>query len=428
MHPARPYFEQVKPRVVEFVGWAERSEAHLMGRASLGPSDDLRARHGEEQMSVENDVRSGRAWDEFCDALRRAGRQVLRPEAPDTALDRAEGYRYLTRLLRIGLEMHLEFADPDFPGFFAPSHETAKIGADNPDNLYLMARLNGANDYVIRGERGTVPYLSFGTQKGGYEKDGRMEQTGFLDASQLQIGPDGRFDIVLSRERRSGNWLKIEPATNAVIVRQTFLDRKREQPARLTIERLGSAARPAPLSPERLQRSLANAANFVEGTARLFADWAQGYQRHANTLPPADQALCQRVGGDPNIFYYHSYWQLAADEALLVHIARIPECRFWNLQVNNYWMESLDYRHHRINLNKHSARLDADGGATLVLAHRDPGHPNWLETAGHDNGTLCLRWVGAAEHVHPTARVIKHADLDLELAKRGSDQLSESTS
>jgi hypothetical protein len=349
------------------------------------------------------------AWDEFCDALKHAGAQVLRPEAPASELDRAEGFRYLSRLLRLGLEMHLEYADPDFPGFFAPSHETAKIGADNPDNLYLMARLNGRHEYLVRGERGTVPYLSFGTQKGGYESSGRMEQTGFLDAGQLQLDPDGRFEIVLSQSPHSGNWLKLEADSNALIVRQTFLDRRREQPARLTILRLNASSRPAPLSAARLQQGLRNAARFVEGTARLFAGWAQSYQPHANQLPPADQALCQSVGGDPNIFYYHSYWKLAAGEALLIRIPKIPECRFWNLQVSNYWMESLDYRHHHISVNKHSARLDADGGVTIVVSERDPQRPdwpNWLETAGHSCGTLCLRWVGAAQPVHPTTEVV----------------------
>ena len=61
-------------------------------------------------------------------------------------------------------------------------------------------------------------------------------------------------------------------------------------------------------------------------------------------------------------------------------------------------------------------KLDADGGATFVLAHREHGHPNVLETAGHDNGTLCLRWVGAKQPVHPTTRVVKHSDLSKELA------------
>jgi len=363
------------------------------------------------------DVMSGAVWDEFCDTLKRAGQQVLRPEAPVSELDRAEGWRYLTRLLRIGLEMHLEFDDPDFPGFFLPSHETGKIGADNPDNAYSFAKINGRNRYVIRGTRGTVFYLSIGTQKGGYETDGKMEQTGFIDGKDLHYGPNGEFEIHVCAEKPAqGDWLRIEPDSNAVIVRQTFLDRKTEKPATLSIARAGSDAQPQPLSAERLQRSLRRVAGFVEGTATVFANWSQSYLAHPNQLPPANQAVCQAAGGDPNIFYYHSYWQLADDEALVIRIARIPECRYWNLQIDNWWMESLDYRYHRIHLNKHNAKLNADGSCTVVLAHRDPQHPNWLETAGHARGTMCMRWVGASEHVHPTAEVVKFSQLHKALA------------
>lgn len=361
-------------------------------------------------MSIEQAVRSGQAWNEFCDTLKRAGQQVLRPEAPDTMLDRAEGWRYLTRLLRIGLEMHLEFADPDFPGFFAPSHETGKIGADNPDNLYLMARIAGRNEYRIRGRRGTVPYLSFGSQKGGYETNGRMEQTGFLDARDLRCEADGSFEILLSREPRPGNWLQVDESSNAVIVRQTFLDRRSETPAQMNIARLGDQVQPQPLDATRIAQGLGNAARFVEGTATLFADWAQSYLPQINQLPAADQALCQRAGGDPNIYYYHSAWELGENQMLVIHLPRIPACRFWNLQIDNWWMESLDYRYHRIHHNQHSARPDADGGVTLVLAHRDPGHANWLQTAGHLRGTMCLRWVGASEHVDPVLEVRPHSN------------------
>ncbi|PPE75703.1 hypothetical protein C3942_02080 [Solimonas fluminis] len=356
-------------------------------------------------------VISGQAWDEFCDTLKRAGQQILRPEAAASELDRAEGWRYLTRLLRIGLEMHLEFADPDFPGFFLPSHETGKIGADNPDNHYLFARINGRNEYVIRGERGTVPYLSFGTQKGGYETNGLMEQTGFIEAKDLQLDADGRFEIVLSAEKRPGNWLRIEPESNSIVVRQTFNDRPNERAATMRISRLGADAQPRPLSAAQLQAGLRNAAAFTEGTARVFADWAQGYLPHVNQLPPANQLVCQRTGGDPNIFYYHSAWELDEDQALVIHLPRIPECRFWNLQINNWWMESLDYRYHRIHVNKYSAQHDADGGVTIVLSQRDPGRANWLETTGHRRGTMCLRWVGAQEHIHPETRVVRVADL-----------------
>jgi hypothetical protein len=357
---------------------------------------------------IERQVRSGESWATFCDQLKRSGEQILRAEAPADGQTRAEGFRYLSRLLRIALEMHLEFADADFPGFFSPSHETAKIGADNPDNRYQYARLNGRHDYRVSGQRGSVSYLSFGSQKGGYESDGKMIQTGFIDADQLQLEADGRFEIVLSQQPpATGNWLRLEPESNALIVRQTFLDRASEQPAQLHIERLDSREQPLPLSAERLHQGLQRAASFVENTAALFADWAQGYQALPNQLPPADQALCQAVGGDPNIVYYHGYWALAEDEALLIEVERVPDCDFWNLQINNYWMESLDYRHHRICLNKHSAQYDARGGVRLVLSHRDPGLPNWLETAGHADGTLCLRWVGAERPIHPTTRVVK---------------------
>lgn len=355
---------------------------------------------------MDDKVVSGQAWDEFCDTLKRAGQQVLRPEAPSSPLDRAEGYRYLTRLLRIGLEMHLEFADPAFPGFFSASHETGKIGADNPDNRYLNARVDGRYEYMIEGDRGGAAYFSIGSQKGGYETDGRMEQTGFLDGAEIQPSPDGRIRILLSQTKRSGNWLGMEAATNMVIVRQTFRDRANEKPAQLTIRRLDAGAKPEPLSTARLAAGLANSARFVEGTARVFADWAQSYLPHPNQLPSADQQLCQRAGGDPNIHYYHSYWELKPDEALVIHVPRIPECRFWNLQIDNWWMESLDYRYVRAHFNRYSAQRDRDGGVTMVLAHTDPGHPNWLETAGHDRGTMCFRWVGAKELVHPQTRVV----------------------
>ena len=69
-------------------------------------------------------VISGASWAQFCDALKAAGAEVLRPETPATELDRAEGWRYLTRLTRVGLEMMLEFGNPDFPVFYQASNTT----------------------------------------------------------------------------------------------------------------------------------------------------------------------------------------------------------------------------------------------------------------------------------------------------------------
>ena len=60
-------------------------------------------------------VLTGRAWTEFCTALEQAGQVVLRETSPATPLDRAEGFRYLSRLLRNSLYATIENSDPDRP-------------------------------------------------------------------------------------------------------------------------------------------------------------------------------------------------------------------------------------------------------------------------------------------------------------------------
>jgi hypothetical protein len=41
-----------------------------------------------------------------------------------------------------------------------------------------------------------------------------------------------------------------------------------------------------------------------------------------------------------------------------------------------------------------------------VVAARDPGVGNWIDTCGHDSGTALLRWLGAATHPLPRCRVV----------------------
>src|SRR3546814_12240863 len=149
---------------------------------------------------------------------------------------------------------HREFAAPACPGFFLPSNETGKIGADNPDNRYAFAKVKGDNDYIIRGNRGTVSYLSIGTQKGGYETDGKMEPTGFIDVKDLQTDVDGNFELRISRNKPAhGNWLAMASASNPVIVRPTLMDRKAETPETLAIACVYSQTQPQTLTSVVLQ-------------------------------------------------------------------------------------------------------------------------------------------------------------------------------
>jgi hypothetical protein len=355
----------------------------------------------------------GTAWEEFCDTLKSAGAAIQRELSPADPLDRAEGYRYLSRLLRLALEKYVEHADPDAPRFYRLSHETAKIGCDNPDSYYQNAAISGECEYKISGTRGTISYLGFGSYYGDYGSSGRSGCSGYLEAGDLELEPDGSFEIILSCEKHAGNWLPMQPDTSMLIVRQNFLDRENERPAELRIERLGAEGPPAPLTPARLADGLADAARYVVGTAALFAGWAEGFAQHPNQLRPMDPSVTGGAHGDPNIFFYMGYWELGPDEALVIE-ADPPACEYWNFQLNNHWMESLDYRHHRIHYNKHTTRYRRDGSFRLVVAHADPGAANWVDTAGHSRGTMGLRWVKASAHPQPRTRVVKAAEIESE--------------
>jgi hypothetical protein len=60
-------------------------------------------------------------------------------------------------------------------------------------------------------------------------------------------------------------------------------------------------------------------------------------------------------------------------------------------------MQTFDYRYERIGINGEQAAYEPDGSWKLVIAARDPGHPNWLSTAGHRKGVIFFRWFLARE-------------------------------
>ncbi|MEZ4331007.1 MAG: DUF1214 domain-containing protein [Myxococcota bacterium] len=346
---------------------------------------------------------SGALWNDFCDELKRAGETILRPEVPTDPLDRAEGFRYLTRILRLALETNVENAEPRSPRLALGCRPDVKLGCDNPDSHYLTALLDGGCTYRLRGRLGSVPFLSIGAYFGGMGS-ARSGCSGSLEGSQLVVGGDGRFEIGIAAERQAGNWLPLdaEAGPHQLVVRQTFSDRRRQRVAELDLERIDGPGGAPPLDAAAFHDRLLAAAAYVRSNTALFADWARDFQAHPNALRPLDVSRAQ---GDPSLFYLQGYWSLGPEEAWLLEF-RPPACDYWNFQLNNYWLESLEHRDHRIDVNGAAAKREADGRIRIVVAHRDPGHPNWIETAGHAHGTMGLRIVKGREQPVIEQRVV----------------------
>ncbi len=351
-------------------------------------------------------ILDGSTWAEFCDALKAAGAHVLDERVPMDPFHRAEGFRYLSRLTRAALETFVEDADPQAPVLLRTCHETIKMGADNPDNYYMNAPISGKYEYRLCGTRGTVHYLGFGTQAGNYGATGSLDTIGYIDDSALIVNDDGTFEIAISVEPREGNWLPMSPNTRTLTVRQSFLDRKKETLAALSIERIDGPHAPRYVTPETIDRGLVASGKFVGGCAKMFLEWTASLAKKPNELPLFDPKVATAAGGVPHIAYYHGYFSLAKDEALVIDVTP-PDCDYWNFQLDNYWMESLDYRYFPITLNKASAVYGDGGSVRIVVAHEDIGLPNFIDTCGHDLGTMCLRWVRAKDHPTPKTSVVK---------------------
>jgi len=166
------------------------------------------------------------------------------------------------------------------------------------------------------------------------------------------------------------------------------------------------------VDPVRIGGQLNGAALYAIGCARWFADWVACFESLApmNQFHLPDPDRHRFVGGDPDIHTWLGRWQLGPEEALVIE-AMPPDCAYWNCQLGNVWAESLDYRFRRVHINSGQAVYERDGSFRLVVAHRDPGVPNWIETAGHEHGTMLLRWVLADRHPEPTCQVVPISSL-----------------
>jgi hypothetical protein len=356
-------------------------------------------------------LQSGRAWADFCRSLEAAGEHLREFPIPDSPELRAEGFRYLLGLLSSGVNQALWLADPDQPRFWRNPDSFAKWGAENADNQYLWARVRPDASYEIRGQRSTA-FDFLIEAKEGFMQLGDDGVYACLKAHELEIASDGSFEILLAQERPAGhrgNWLALHPKARYIQIRQYFADWGRESPARFEIRQLGNEGRPpAPLTPARMAEMLDDAGEWVDVTARFWTQWID-QMREAHDPKQLKPAI-HFVGGADDIFYGNDMYRIGPDEALVIESAP-PDARYWQIQLCDIWFRTLDYATRQSSLNHEQARLDADGRFRCVIAHRDPGVANWLDTAGYEEGMIQYRWVWSRSNPHPTLRRVRFDEI-----------------
>jgi hypothetical protein len=164
------------------------------------------------------------------------------------------------------------------------------------------------------------------------------------------------------------------------------------------------------LSPAAVARQLVAMGEFIDASIAFWLDIEEGGRAQGLNIfrPPA--ALTQMGAAAENVSVWGS-WDLGPDQALVIEVPP-PEALYWSVSLGNYWWETIDYGAHQSSLNGHQAVVDDDGVFRAVVAHRDPGVANWLDTAGHAKGPMIFRWLRASDAPVPATRVVDVARLD----------------
>jgi len=363
--------------------------------------------------AAEPRLETGEAWQRLCETLAAASQRVLGEGVPGTPRDRAEGFRYLTRFLAAGIVSCVSHDDPDHPVFARMIDYTMPWGLDNPDCLYLYAAIRGDAVYRISGRRGSANHIDLQVNFGHFS-NGDVSTWGTIsscDGFELDTAPDGSFDLYLGGDERAGHWLPTREDAQFVLVRQYFADWESEQPADLLIERVGDASPIAPPTGEFVADRLEKLGRWIEKGGALWERMSRGFlSLEPNTLVVHRPEAAGERAGMRGQAYGMGHFACEPDEAVIVELAP-PRCHHWGVALANHYWEAIEYASRQSSLNGAQARLDADGVFRGVIAHRDPGVPNWLDPAGRCEGTITARFLRADSAPRPRFTRIPLGDL-----------------
>ncbi len=329
------------------------------------------------------------AWDSFTDSLKALGHEALATSPNDA--ERVDGLRFILRQLAYREEQFLEFA-PGFGGeLFLPESPTRKVFADCPDTIYFQFNVAKGGRYRINGTRGESPYISFTAYRAGIED----RVVADLHDGELTISDDGTFELMVGGPDADRDWLDLGDDASFVIIREYTHDRAGGVKARFEVEQLSPeiAHRPEP-DADTLSGVLGLLGLGLGFVNNATVNLSEELRIRPNQMNEAAAELVSEMAGTPHNHYQLCYVQLEQGEALELELTP-PSCRYWSVHLNNYWLESPEFRDGQsVCINDSQALHEADGSVKMLVGPDDPGPGmNWLDTKGRTETILLARYL-----------------------------------
>ncbi|MGB8224642.1 MAG: DUF1214 domain-containing protein [Polyangiales bacterium] len=401
-------------------------------------------------MSETKPAQSQSAWNHFADELKQLGDKLVGPTGARGPRERAEGFRYLVRLITAAQELAFE-ADRTRPALVRMFTPTRKFIAEGTDTIYHEAKLDPALSYemtILRGDD-----LFFSVVVYAEDEDGDkfiadnlndehivFEETGGQQVAKIQISAE--------KPACAKNWLKLDGRLPFILTRQYFpefvtaVDAGEYRQATMSVANTDEVAPPAEYTECDLACGIERMVAFMNETL----DSALGISAFVglNTLEyERTDTSPTRIGPDgnlildegshedyspeelaemvdprvvannlpaPGIDYVGAMFKLAPDEAILIEGKDVP-CRYWSAQILTKFLESGDYRYHRVAFNNRQVHADKDGTFRIYASHSNPGVRNWMSTQGYARGQIVIRTLLAEEDMNADLSVVKLTDI-----------------
>ncbi|MAE93789.1 MAG: hypothetical protein CL910_03940 [Deltaproteobacteria bacterium] len=324
---------------------------------------------------------------------------------------RAAGRYLVANALQHGFQFWFD-SDPKRPTFHRWLSPTKKLLGDNPDAVYYGAVTDPSETYRIRGNIQGADYTSFTVEAGAH--DGKLSQkvVSTLNDTEFEIARDGSFEVIASPERQPKNWLRLEPGAGSITTRHYF-EWERSAAADPTlhvpiwIEPVEDPGPAATMDDAAVAAGIRRVINFVRGLTIDFPTpppealpkWIS-HEINQFTNPKEGESNTTIGYAAKDNVYRQAIYKLEAHQALVMR-GRFPRCRFANVVVWNHHLQTPPYWHRQVSLNRRQVHYEEDGSFRIVVAHRDPGVPNWIDVAGAQTGMIFWRFLLPETEIHP---------------------------
>lgn len=299
------------------------------------------------------------------------------------------------------------------PAHFWHGHEVvgARTGGDNPDNCYRLAGIEHGTHYRLTGFiSGIKPANISFTLTANY---GTSQTVQTIEDHELDITVDGSFEILIDDKHLEGsrNHLVTQPGVKFLFIRDSMMDWATETPLELSIERLGDP-NADPIGVRTMtDRAIEHALNDLYlyfWFQNVWSGLAANTATVAQSIPGSGGLVTQGIS--------MGSFDLDKNDAAIIDYDPAG-AGYVAVQLTEWLYRSLDYHQIQSSLTAAQSSIDKDGRVRLVVARRDPGVWNWLDTGGFAKIFSILRW----QKMNPAGRPI-----DAKLTMTTIDRLRES--